>query len=133
MTQARSGARTERAPASAATLACGTWPPRERRVRPAGPLHRSGCPRLSRKRSHSPQATAHRPGVISSVVEENSGSPRSFNDFRSSGGMRTLIYAATRAEDPQGTRSFHRRTTEPTRRSSALRLISFTQDEFLKL
>lgn len=32
MTQARSGARTERAPASTATLACGTWPPRERRV-----------------------------------------------------------------------------------------------------
>lgn len=83
--------------------------------------------------SRSPQATAHRQGVISSVVEENSGSPRSFNDFRSSGGMRTLIYAATRAEDPQGTRSFHRRTTEPTGRSSALRLISFTQDEFLKL
>lgn len=43
-------------------------------------------------------------GVIDRVVEENSGSPWSFNDFRSRGGMSALIYSATRAEDPQGTK-----------------------------
>lgn len=116
VTQACSGARTERAPASAAILARDAWPPRERRVRPAVPLCTGAAARASPAGAHvSPRPQFTTRESVDYVVEENSGSLWSSDDCRSWGGMRTHLFSPpsrrpTGSKDAEKT-AFHRRTT----------------------